>query len=89
MGKSLPSTNNKPKICYFLLEDTNDDQSCLAKLVMDEMDAIWLPIIKTWRLNERMYGALTGQSKSMGEFSEVTLRFVGRYIFNQSINPIP
>jgi len=36
-----------------------------AWLVMDEMDAIWLPIIKTWRLNERMYGALTGKSKSM------------------------
>jgi 2,3-bisphosphoglycerate-dependent phosphoglycerate mutase len=36
-----------------------------AWLVMDEMDAIWLPIIKSWRLNERMYGALTGKSKSM------------------------
>ena len=29
------------------------------------MDAIWLPIIKSWRLNERMYGALTGKSKNM------------------------
>lgn len=37
----------------------------MFQLVMDEMDAIWLPIIKTWRLNERMYGALTGKSKSM------------------------
>ena len=26
---------------------------------------VWLPIIKTWRLNERMYGALTGLSKRM------------------------
>ena len=33
--------------------------------VMDEMDALWLPIIKTWRLNERMYGQLTGLSKLM------------------------
>eukprot|EP00339_Tiarina_fusa_P008717 CAMPEP_0117081632 /NCGR_PEP_ID=MMETSP0472-20121206/57510_1 /TAXON_ID=693140 ORGANISM="Tiarina fusus, Strain LIS" /NCGR_SAMPLE_ID=MMETSP0472 /ASSEMBLY_ACC=CAM_ASM_000603 /LENGTH=851 /DNA_ID=CAMNT_0004809591 /DNA_START=87 /DNA_END=2643 /DNA_ORIENTATION=+ len=33
--------------------------------VMDEMDALWLPIIKTWRLNERMYGELTGLSKKM------------------------
>mmetsp|Transcript_34588 Transcript_34588/g.83883 ORF Transcript_34588/g.83883 Transcript_34588/m.83883 type:complete len:243 (+) Transcript_34588:221-949(+) len=32
---------------------------------MDEMDALWLPIIKTWRLNERMYGSLTGLSKQM------------------------
>ena len=36
-----------------------------AWYVMDEMDALWLPIIKTWRLNERMYGELTGMSKQM------------------------
>jgi len=33
--------------------------------VMDEMDELWLPLIKTWRLNERMYGVLTGLSKRM------------------------
>lgn len=33
--------------------------------VMDELDELWLPIIKSWRLNERMYGSLTGQSKQM------------------------
>jgi 2,3-bisphosphoglycerate-dependent phosphoglycerate mutase len=38
-----------------------------AWLVMEEMDCTWLPIIKTWRLNERMYGALTGKSKNMVE----------------------
>ena len=36
-----------------------------AWLVMDEMDSLWLPIVKTWRLNERMYGELTGLSKQM------------------------
>jgi len=36
-----------------------------AWIVMDELDCIWLPIVKTWRLNERMYGALTGLSKQM------------------------
>ena len=36
-----------------------------ALYVMDEMDSLWLPIIKTWRLNERMYGELTGLSKKM------------------------
>ncbi len=36
-----------------------------AWLVMDELDSLWLPIVKTWRLNERMYGALTGLSKKM------------------------
>lgn len=29
------------------------------------MDLLWLPIVKTWRLNERMYGQLTGLSKKM------------------------
>lgn len=33
--------------------------------VMDELDCLWLPIAKTWRLNERMYGELTGLSKQM------------------------
>ena len=36
-----------------------------AWLVLNELDTLWLPIVKTWRLNERMYGALTGQSKKM------------------------
>ena len=36
-----------------------------AWLVIDELDGLWLPITKSWRLNERMYGALTGMSKKM------------------------
>jgi 2,3-bisphosphoglycerate-dependent phosphoglycerate mutase len=34
-------------------------------MVLDELDLLWLPIFKTWRLNERMYGSLTGLSKLM------------------------
>lgn len=34
-------------------------------LVLNELDSLWLPIVKTWRLNERNYGALTGLSKKM------------------------
>lgn len=34
-----------------------------AWLTLDELDSLWLPMIKSWRLNERMYGALTGMSK--------------------------
>lgn len=33
-------------------------------LVLDEMDMVWLPVIKDWRLNERHYGALQGLDKS-------------------------
>jgi len=36
-----------------------------AWIALSEMDALWIPIIKSWRLNERMYGALTGLSKKM------------------------
>lgn len=33
-------------------------------LVQEELDCHWLPVVKTWRLNERHYGALQGLSKS-------------------------
>lgn len=33
-------------------------------LTLDEMDAMWLPVKKTWRLNERHYGALQGLNKA-------------------------
>ncbi len=33
-------------------------------LVMEEMDRLYLPVEKSWRLNERHYGALTGLNKS-------------------------
>lgn len=32
--------------------------------ILDEMDRDWLPVIKTWKLNERHYGALQGLNKS-------------------------
>ncbi|KPC52075.1 2,3-diphosphoglycerate-dependent phosphoglycerate mutase [Amantichitinum ursilacus] len=31
--------------------------------VQDAMDALWIPVIKDWRLNERHYGALSGLNK--------------------------
>jgi len=33
-------------------------------LVMDEMDLMWIPVIRDWRLNERHYGALQGLNKA-------------------------
>jgi 2,3-bisphosphoglycerate-dependent phosphoglycerate mutase len=32
-------------------------------ILLQEMNQIYLPVFKSWRLNERMYGALTGLSK--------------------------
>lgn len=31
--------------------------------VVEEMDRMWLPVEKTWRLNEKHYGVLQGQNK--------------------------
>ena len=33
-------------------------------LALENMDQLWLPVIKDWRLNERHYGGLTGLNKA-------------------------
>ncbi len=33
-------------------------------LTLDEMDLMWIPVHRSWRLNERHYGALQGLNKS-------------------------
>jgi 2,3-bisphosphoglycerate-dependent phosphoglycerate mutase len=33
-------------------------------IVLDEMDAMWLPVERAWELNERHYGALQGLNKA-------------------------
>jgi 2,3-bisphosphoglycerate-dependent phosphoglycerate mutase len=33
-------------------------------IVLDEMDLMWIPVHRTWQLNERHYGALQGLNKS-------------------------
>jgi 2,3-bisphosphoglycerate-dependent phosphoglycerate mutase len=33
-------------------------------IVMDEMDLMWIPVERSWRLNERHYGALQGLNKA-------------------------
>lgn len=32
--------------------------------VLDQMDLMWIPVTKSWRLNERHYGALQGLNKT-------------------------
>jgi len=32
--------------------------------VQDSMDLMWIPVVHSWRLNERHYGALTGLNKA-------------------------
>jgi len=33
-------------------------------IALDEMDLLWIPVIKNWRLNERHYGGLQGLNKA-------------------------
>ena len=33
-------------------------------IVLSEMDLMWIPVVRTWRLNERHYGALQGLDKA-------------------------
>jgi 2,3-bisphosphoglycerate-dependent phosphoglycerate mutase len=33
-------------------------------ITLDEMDLMWIPVVRSWRLNERHYGALQGLNKA-------------------------
>ena len=33
-------------------------------IILDEMDLMWIPVERSWRLNERHYGALQGLDKA-------------------------
>jgi len=41
-------------------------------IAMDELDLMWIPVHRSWRLNERHYGALQGLNKAetAGKFGE-------------------
>jgi 2,3-bisphosphoglycerate-dependent phosphoglycerate mutase len=41
-------------------------------ITLDDMDLMWIPVYRSWRLNERHYGALQGLNKSemAAKFSE-------------------
>ena len=43
-----------------------------AELALDAADRMWIPVRRSWRLNERHYGALQGKDKAatMTEFGE-------------------
>ncbi len=45
-------------------------------IAMDLMDRMWLPVVRSWRLNERHYGALQGLNKA-----EMTAKFGEEQVF--------
>lgn len=44
--------------------------------VLDRLDLLWIPVRKTWRLNERHYGALQGLDKAdtLAKYGEVQFK---------------
>ncbi|MBR2123517.1 MAG: 2,3-diphosphoglycerate-dependent phosphoglycerate mutase [Lachnospiraceae bacterium] len=60
-GKLLKESGYDFDVCY-----TSYLKRAIHTLnhVLDEMDRNWLPVIKTWKLNERHYGALQGLNKA-------------------------
>ena len=61
-GKVLKENGYKPEICF-----TSYLKRAIKTLnyVLDTMDMDWLPVYKTWRLNEKSYGQLQGLDKKM------------------------
>ena len=55
-------------------------------IVRDELDLLWIPVEKSWRLNERHYGALQGLNKT-----EVAKKFGDEqvHIWRRSYNVMP
>ena len=58
-------------------------------LVLYEMGALWLPVTKDWRLNERHYGGLTGLNKAemVAKVGEEQVR-IWRRIFDVQPPPL-
>jgi 2,3-bisphosphoglycerate-dependent phosphoglycerate mutase len=60
-GQLLKASGYDFDICYTsMLKRAN--RTLITSL--DEMDRLWLPVVHSWRLNERHYGALQGLDKS-------------------------
>ncbi len=60
-GKLLRSADVEFDICY---TSTLKRAIHTLNLALEQMDRDWLPVVKSWKLNERHYGALQGLNKS-------------------------
>jgi 2,3-bisphosphoglycerate-dependent phosphoglycerate mutase len=60
-GKSLKKAGYEFDIAY-----TSVLRRAIRTLwyIQDEMNLMWIPVVHSWRLNERHYGALTGLNKA-------------------------
>ncbi len=57
---------------------------------LDEMDRMWVPVIHSWRLNERHYGALQGLNKAetAARFGEAQV-LIWRRAYATAPDPLP
>lgn len=60
-GELLTEKNIKPTVMYTLLLQRSIK---LGHLILEAMGRLWVPHHKTWRLNERHYGAFQGRDKT-------------------------
>lgn len=60
-GTLLKESGLKPQILY-----TSELSRAIqtANIALDEADRLWIPTKRSWRLNERHYGALQGKDKA-------------------------
>ncbi|XP_029466026.1 phosphoglycerate mutase 1 [Rhinatrema bivittatum] len=60
-GEALRDAGYKFDICY-----TSVLKRAISTLwiVLEGIDQMWVPVVRTWRLNERHYGGLTGLNKA-------------------------
>ncbi|MFN5511026.1 MAG: 2,3-diphosphoglycerate-dependent phosphoglycerate mutase [Burkholderiales bacterium] len=58
--------------------------------VQDEMDRMWLPVVHSWRLNERHYGALQGLNKAetAAQYGDAQV-LIWRRAYAVAPNPLP
>lgn len=61
-----------------------------AQITLDVIDRAWLPVRRSWRLNERHYGALQGKDKAatLAEFGEEQF-MIWRRSYDTPPPPIP
>jgi 2,3-bisphosphoglycerate-dependent phosphoglycerate mutase len=59
-GRALADADLDPTVLHTSLQ-TRAIRT--ANLALDELDRLWLPVRRSWRLNERHYGDLTGKDK--------------------------
>ncbi len=59
-GALLKSAGLKPEVCFTSLLRRS---IITADIALDAANRLWVPVERTWRLNERHYGALQGQTR--------------------------